>query len=139
MAKVLNTDGISRCIGCFTCMLVCAGVNQQNHSLAKSRIRIRTTGGLKSPFVSIVCLACTGVRACAEICPSGALENRPGGGVWLKPERCIGCRKCVQACIIGAVNFDETAGKPLICKHCGVCSRFCPHDCLTMEDVANDL
>lgn len=139
MAKVLKTEGISRCIGCFTCMLVCAGVNQQNHSLAKSCIRIRTTGGLKSPFISTVCLACTGVRPCAESCPTGALENRPGGGVLVKQEKCIGCKKCVHACMIGAVNFDEAIGKPLICKHCGVCSRFCPHDCLTMEDVPNDL
>jgi Pyruvate/2-oxoacid:ferredoxin oxidoreductase delta subunit len=22
--------------------------------------------------------------------------------------------------------------KPIICRHCGVCSHYCPHDCLLM-------
>lgn len=139
MAKVLRADGMSKCIGCFTCMLACAGVNRQNHSLIKSSIKIRTSGGLQGRFVANVCIACNDGRACAEACPSGALENRPGGGVLLKPDKCIGCRKCVSACVVAAVFFDEEECKPIICKHCGVCARFCPHECLRMEDVANDL
>ena len=139
MPKVLRSDGMNKCIGCFTCMLTCSGVNHQNHSLSKSAIRVRTSGGLQGKFISTVCLACRDERACAEACPSGALEKRQGGGVVLKPEKCIGCKKCVSACIVGAVNFDEDENKPIICKHCGICARFCPHECLRMEDVTNDL
>lgn len=139
LAKVLKAEGMNKCIGCFTCMLVCAGVNHQNHSLSKSSIKVKTSGGLQGKFISVVCLACKDERACAEACPSGALEKRPGGGVILKAQKCIGCKKCVDACIVGAVNFDEYENKPIICKHCGVCARFCPHECLTMEDVSNDL
>ena len=101
--------------------------------------RVRTSGGLQGKFVSVVCLACKDERACAEACPSGALEKRPGGGVILKKERCIGCRKCESACIVSAVHFDEDENKPIICKHCGVCARFCPHECLEMEETTNDL
>jgi len=139
MAKVLRAIGMNKCIGCFTCMLVCSGVNRQNHSLSKSAIKVRTSGGLKGKFVAVVCLACKDERACAEACPSGALEKRPGGGVILRAEKCIGCRKCEKACIVGAVHYDEDKNQPIICKHCGVCARMCPHDCLKMEETSDDL
>lgn len=133
MAKILKAEGMNKCIGCFSCMLVCSGVNHQDHSLAKSAIKIKTRGGLKGKFVSIVCHGCKDDIPCAEVCPSGALMPREGGGVLLEEERCIGCKKCMDACIVGAVNFDEDCNKPIICKHCGVCARFCPHECLKLE------
>lgn len=139
MAKILKADGMSKCIGCFTCMMICAGLNHNDHSISKSSIHVKTSGGMQGRFTSTVCLACTGDRACADACPSGALEPRKGGGVILHKEKCIGCRRCVQACIVGAVNFDEEEHMPIICKHCGACVRFCPHNCLRMEDVPNDL
>jgi Fe-S-cluster-containing dehydrogenase component len=109
--------------------------NQKNHSLIKSAIKVRTIGGMSSGFTAIVCLGCQ-EPACLEVCPSHALENRRGGGVVLKEEKCIGCRKCETACIMRAVNFDEETKKPIICRHCGVCARFCPHECLQMVDTA---
>jgi Fe-S-cluster-containing dehydrogenase component len=139
MPKVLKADGMNKCIGCFTCMLACAGVNHQNHSIAKSAIKVKTKGGLQSKFKAIVCLACDGDPACYQSCPTGALEKRKGGGVLLKKDKCIGCKKCVSSCIVGAVNFDEDKKLPIICKHCGVCTRFCPHDCLRMEEKENVL
>lgn len=138
MPKVMRASGMKKCIGCFTCMLMCAAFNQQNHSISKSAIKVATKGGLSSGFQATVCLACTGTRACAEACPSGALLNRPGGGVILKKDLCIGCRKCQGACIANAVNFDEENHFPIICKHCAVCTRFCPHGCLVMEEKSDD-
>ena len=139
MAKVLKADGMNKCIGCFTCMFTCAGVNQQNHSISKSAIRIKTSGGMASKFVSVVCSACTGERACESVCPSGALTNRKGGGVLFNKDKCIGCRKCVDACIVGAVMYDDVVNKPIICKHCGVCARYCPHECLSMVEVSDNV
>ena len=139
MAKVLRADGMNKCIGCFTCMLVCSGVNHKNHSISKSAIRVKTSGGLQGKFIAVVCIACKNGRACAQACPSGALENRPGGGVLLKADQCIGCRKCEVACIMSAAHYDEIENQPIICKHCGVCARFCPHECLMMEDVPSDI
>jgi carbon-monoxide dehydrogenase iron sulfur subunit len=135
MPKVLRASGMNKCLGCFTCMLACAAVNKKEHSTYKSAVRVRTTGGMTSSFVSIVCNACPDERACAESCPTGALKPRSGGGVTLTKDLCIGCKKCVDACIVGAVNFDEDECTPIICKHCGVCAQFCPHECLVMEEV----
>ena len=134
MAKVLRALEMSKCLGCFTCMNVCATVNHKNHSLVKSAIKVRTIGGMSSGFIAIVCLGCR-EPACMEVCPSDALTKREGGGVLLHPEKCIGCRRCEKICIMRAVNFDEEEKKPIICKHCGVCARFCPHGCLQMVEA----
>ncbi|MCL2320966.1 MAG: 4Fe-4S binding protein [Oscillospiraceae bacterium] len=130
---------MKRCIGCFSCMKVCSAVNHKNFSLTKSAIKVRTSGGISGRFVSLVCIACKDERACATVCMSEALEKRPGGGVIFKPEKCIGCGKCVDVCAIGGVQWDKDENKPIICKHCGLCAKFCPHKCLTMEDVSDDL
>ena len=79
MPKILRADGMNKCLGCFTCMLTCAAVNKKEHSMFKSAIRVRTTGGLTSSFVGIVCLGCTDERACGGLpdrCPKGAYRRR---------------------------------------------------------------
>jgi len=139
MSKIIKADGMNKCIGCYSCMLTCSAANQKSHSLIKSAIKIETSGGLKGHFTSTVCLACKDERACADACTSGALEYRAGGGVILDSEKCIGCGKCVSACTVGAVSFDDEAKKPIICKHCGLCTKFCPHQCLRMEEVEDAL
>jgi formate hydrogenlyase subunit 6/NADH:ubiquinone oxidoreductase subunit I len=75
-----------------------------------------------------------------EVCPSNALEmrrhgNGAGYGVRLKADKCIGCRKCETVCIMRAINFDSETKKPIICRHCGMCAQFCPHNCLQMIEA----
>ena len=135
MPKILRARDMSKCIGCFTCMNVCAAFNQKDHSLKKSCIHIKTSGGLEGRFVCSVCLACN-EPACKEVCPTGALTLHKGGGVILNKELCIGCKRCVRACTIMAVGYDEDTRKPIICRHCGICAQYCPHNCLTMEEVS---
>jgi len=134
MPKILRARDMSKCIGCFTCMNVCAAFNHKDHSLKKSCIHIKTSGGLEGRFVCSVCLACK-EPACKEICPTGALTLHKGGGVILNEDLCIGCKRCVRACTIMAVGYDEDTRKPIICRHCGICAQYCPHNCLTMEEV----
>lgn len=134
MSKNLKADAMSKCIGCFTCMNMCSMFNHQNHSLDKSAIRVRTSGGLSGKFIAVICRSCVD-PACVEVCPSSALTPRKGGGVVLSDEKCIGCKKCVSSCVAQAISFDENAKKPIICRHCGLCAKFCPHGCLTMEEA----
>ncbi|MCB8814361.1 4Fe-4S binding protein [Desulfosporosinus shakirovi] len=130
--KVLRAIEMNRCIGCFSCMITCAAVNQQDHSIMKSAIRIKTSGGLTGKFVAIVCQACKDDVPCAEACPTGALVRRQAGGVLLDKEKCVGCERCVAACTVDAIYFDLDTKRPIVCKHCGVCARFCPHGCLRL-------
>ena len=134
MGKILQPVEMNKCLGCFSCMSVCSVAQQRDHSLTKSAIKVRTTGGMTSRFIAIVCLGCQ-EPACMEACPTGALTKRDGGGVVLNEKICIGCRKCQGSCIVRAVNFNEATKKPIICKHCGICTRFCPHECLQMRDA----
>jgi Fe-S-cluster-containing dehydrogenase component len=134
MPKRLVAEGINKCIGCFSCMLACAAVNEKSHSINNSRLKIRTKGGLQSKFIAITCRACK-EPACFEACKHNALKLRPGGGVICITENCVGCKACVEACVMKAVFFNESTKKAIICKHCGVCTKFCPHGCLKMEDV----
>ena len=135
MAKILRTGSMSKCIGCFSCMLVCAAVNSKSHSVTKSRIKIRTYGGVSGKFVDTVCHGCR-EAACVEVCPSDALVPRKGGGVIVKKDACIGCKRCLKTCSVGAIDFCEDTRLPLICHHCGVCAQYCPHKCMTLEEVA---
>ena len=135
MPRVLRANEMSRCIGCFTCMNVCAAFNHKSHSLTKSSIHIKTSGGLSGRFVATVCHACRDA-ACAEACPTGALTPRKGGGVALNESLCMGCKRCVNACGALAVEFDNKTNTPIICRHCGLCANYCPHKCLTMEEVS---
>ena len=97
MSKVLRSNRMNKCIGCFTCQRVCAGINYKSYSDTESAIKVRTLGGLGTKFFATHCLACTGERACAAACPTGALADRDGGGVLLNKEKCIGCEKCAEA------------------------------------------
>ena len=134
MPKVLRAHDMSKCIGCFTCMTVCSAFNHRDHSLKKCSIHIKTSGGIRGRFVCAVCLACRDAAACEEVCPTGALSLRDGGGVNLKEDLCIGCKRCLKACIAWAIDYDEDTGKPIVCRHCGICAQYCPHNCLTMEE-----
>lgn len=40
----------------------------------------------------------------------------------------------MEACLMGAIHLDAEK-KAVICKHCGVCPKFCPHDVLEMIEV----
>jgi len=137
LAKILKTEEMSKCIGCFTCMLVCAAVNRKTHSIQKSCISVRTSGGLSGRFIAVVCQACREPQ-CAKVCPSGALSLRKGGGVSLDARHCMGCGRCKNACIVHAVGFDRDECLPIVCHHCGVCARYCPHGCLEVQEVPDE-
>jgi Fe-S-cluster-containing dehydrogenase component len=88
-------------------------------------------------FVAVVCQSCR-KPPCAEACQTGALKPAAGGGVTLDAPKCIGCRRCEEKCIVRAIGYDPDERKPIICVHCGLCVRYCPHGCLEMKEVPED-
>ncbi len=121
-----------RCVGCQLCMFAC--VRRQNEGgLAQACIAIRSIGGMERGFTVIVCRACDN-PACAKVCPTNALKVQDDGGVRLDTAACIGCGNCKDACLVGAVFWDEEVNKPMICIHCGYCTKFCPHGVLKTKE-----
>lgn len=125
---VLETE---RCVGCQSCMFACSR-RQGEAGLTKSCIAVKSIGGMERGFTVIVCRSCTD-PPCVKVCPTDALSARPEGGVRLDMGKCIGCRHCGDACLIGAILWDDTTDKPMICISCGYCVRYCPHHVLGMQ------
>ncbi len=133
MPTRLSVEDPERCVGCQLCMFACTrrfGVG----GLGRSAIYVKSIGGFERGFTVVVCRACRD-PPCAKVCPTGALKPRPGGGVIVDYDKCIGCGHCRQACVIGAVFWDEEQNKPVICVHCGYCASYCPHGVLKLVEV----
>ena len=105
MPKILTAPAMARCIGCDSCMLACARMVYNSFSPHKSAIQIRSRGGVMGRMAANIC------TACAEPVP------------------------CVEACPVRVIGWDEEETKPVVCIFCGQCARFCPHDCLALEEV----
>lgn len=133
--KTLRVKDVDRCIGCYSCMLACARHVFRSHSIVKTAILVRTRGGLQSKWGIEICRGCT-EPACAQVCPTGALTPRPGGGVIFKKAKCSRCAACVDACIARVIRLDDES-YPIICIQCGSCARFCPQEVLAMEEQKN--
>jgi Fe-S-cluster-containing dehydrogenase component len=129
MARLVITD-VNKCVGCMSCMFACSRRFGEG-GLAKSAIHVSSIGGVERGYKVVVCRACED-PPCAAVCPTDALVKRPGGGVLLKAEKCIGCGNCAKACPIGAVQWDLENNKPIICVHCGYCAEYCPYGVLQL-------
>ena len=117
-------------------MLACARMIYGSFSPHKSAIQIRSRGGAMGRMAANICTACTAPAPCVDVCPSGALAGRAGGrGMTYRKSECTGCRLCVSACPAQVIGWDDADNKPVVCVFCGQCVRFCPHDCLALEEV----
>ncbi len=119
-----------RCVGCQSCMFACSR-RTGNAGLSNTCIGIKSTGGISKGYTVIVCRSCEN-PPCANVCPTGALMPKEGGGVRLNASKCIGCGLCKDACIIDAVFWNEEQNKPVICVQCGYCVDYCPYEVLEL-------
>lgn len=132
MTRKLTAPAMSKCILCYSCMIACARVNYRSHSVTRCALKIKTAGGMSGKYAADICRSCER-PTCAYVCPTGAMAAKEGGGARLIKSKCIGCRKCVDACKINYLHFDDELKLPLMCTHCGVCVKFCPHGCISIS------
>ncbi len=128
----LSINDVDACVGCQMCMSACS-MRFGEGGFSRSAILVRSAGGFERGFIIIVCRGCTD-PACRRACPTGALVDRKGGGVFLNSSKCTGCGHCVSACTIRAVMWDDDSNKPIICTHCGYCVPYCPYKIFAMEE-----
>ena len=132
MPQRLHVEDRRRCIGCLSCRQACARLRGE-FSAANSALDVRTSGGLSGEFIINICRACD-EPACMEACKNEALSKREGGGVVFHKDKCIKCGACVGNCSINAIRTDDEK-YPIICTHCGYCTKYCPHMCITAKEV----
>lgn len=138
MKQLAFSFDISRCAGCFACVVACQDQNDYFGDDVAFRQVVTLEPGDPLPaalsFVSISCFHC-GEAPCLTVCPVGALYQRNGiGSIEVNRELCIGCHSCLSVCPFGAPHFARD-GKMAKCDMCSLrqthdmepaCVRVCP-------------
>ncbi len=114
LALLIDQD---RCIGCWTCSVICKMEN--NVGLGNWWNRILSNGNGEdgyTPHIGLdgqpelayqptTCMHCENAP-CVKACPTGATYKREDGIVAQNYKRCIGCRVCMAACPYNARVFN---------------------------------
>ena len=133
VVKRLSVVDADKCVGCQCCMFACDR-RFAEAGISKSAIHVKSSGGVEHGFVVVVCRACED-PPCIKVCPTNALTLRDGGGVNLDTKKCIGCQNCIRACPFGAIFWDDSARKPVVCVYCGYCEGFCPYNVIKLQPI----
>lgn len=106
---------LERCLGCWTCAVVCKEENNIPMGLWWNRIANMGGEGLDTPageypdlemsYLPLACQHCEDAP-CVKVCPTAATYKRDDGIVLINYDRCIGCRYCMAACPYGARVFN---------------------------------
>ncbi|GEM_PF-2782514 len=113
---------LDRCIGCRSCEIACK-MEKELPAGSIRPMRVIELGPekagerLRYDFVPMNCFHC-GSAPCAEACPTGAMQKRQDGIVFVDAEACIGCKQCIKACPFGAPQYDSATGKVVKCDLC---------------------
>ena len=110
-----------RCIGCWSCAVICKSENDVPLGLWWNRIltegealdqpEVSEGGGLEMHWLPLACQHCENAP-CVKVCPVQATYHRADGIVMQDNDRCIGCRYCMIACPYGVRNFNWGAAVP---------------------------
>jgi len=112
---------LERCIGCFGCEVSC----KLEHDLPVGPRRMRVMqvgpkeagGKLMTLYLPMNCMHCE-KPACVEVCPTGAMQKRSDGIVFVDEKVCIGCKSCIIACPSGSPQYNAKTGKVTKCDYC---------------------
>jgi Fe-S-cluster-containing dehydrogenase component len=102
--------------------------------ISRAAIFVQSVGGIERGFIIRVCRACKD-PPCAKVCPTGAISKREGGGVRIDHKKCIACGNCMKNCLIGAIFWDKSLNKPIVCTYCGYCVNYCPYGVIKLEEI----
>jgi len=111
-----------RCTGCMECVEACP---------VEGGVRIVP---LSDGWDVVVCRHCN-PAPCVDVCDFGALSVDGNGAVTLSERLCTSCKACAAVCPFGAVflNPDGTMGKCDLCSGNPACVSACGEGALVYE------
>jgi len=137
-----------RCLGCFTCQIICKDKFDLDVDENCRRV-VRVEGGqYPTPWTYNFSLSCSHCDrpACQAACPVNAISKDSATGLVLINENtCVGCRKCETACPYGAITYIKASGKVKKCTGCKervdvgkepLCVAGCPRRATKFDDIA---
>ena len=117
------------CTGCGKCEAACSGAYFKEENKSKSAIRI------KNNFNTFQAVKCTQCGECINMCTAMAIHRDKLGVVRIKKDRCVGCLGCVGFCSYLAMFYNEGDNIPYKCVACGICTKKCPEQALSVLSV----
>lgn len=101
---------VSRCIGCYACVVACKSENYTRPEVSWIRIEEKEEGEfpkVSKTFTPLMCMQCAEMP-CAEGCPTGAIYKSEGGVILVDADKCA-CEgsPCVESCPFGSMSVNR--------------------------------
>ncbi len=102
---------LSRCTGCYACIVACKSENSTPPGVSWIRIEEKEQGEypkVSRTYTPMLCMQC-GEIPCAQVCPADAIFKDETGVILIDQEKCIceGSKPCVSACPFGVLIVNE--------------------------------
>ena len=130
---MILTAKIDKCNGCKLCEIVCSLYHDNAVNTLKSRIEIVRIGAIVD--VPIFCFQCDD-PVCMQACTVNAITRDEANHVRIDKNLCINCKACAIVCPFGAIGLDATGRifKCDLCDPLKPqCVEICPNDALSFE------
>lgn len=100
---------LTRCAGCYSCVVSCKLENNTRPGVNWNGVRKVEWGNhpdAHQAFMMNLCMHCDN-PPCEKACPTGATFKREDGIVMTDYAKCIGCGYCIPACPYNARQINE--------------------------------
>ncbi len=112
----------NRCSGCRACQVACSLHLFRENNPKKAALAIIPHFPVPGTFEVQVCTQC---GQCAEVCPTGAIQQNDRGAYVVDPDTCIKCMACADVCPEDMIFTRPDVPYVWQCDLCGECVEVC--------------
>lgn len=121
MSQYYLMQDAKRCINCKACEVVCKinkALPQGPKPCEVIAVGPKFISGLPRVFFKFMpCFHCE-KPWCISACPTGAMQKRADGIVYVDESLCVGCKACMAACPWGVPQWNPEKNKVVKCDYC---------------------